>query len=94
MNFLVGGLLTKVWKRNLVALADGAVYIYNTVRDYGRRPALTLWMSECYSVCTYQNDRYLNKPADPPYSSAENGFVLRVGGKINFFVAETMEEAM
>ena len=93
MHFLVVGLLVKGWKRNLVALADGAVYIYNTAQDYGNIPEVTLQMSGCEGMCTYADDKFPNKPGVPPNSSAENGFVLRFAGKLHYFIADTVKEA-
>ena len=91
--FLVASLLTIRWKRNLLALTDGAVQIFNTAKDYGKKPAATLHMSGCDGIKRYLNDRAPKKPGVPPNSSAENGFVIKVAGKPHYFVADTVEES-
>ena len=93
---LVAAFLSKGWKRNLVALtADGALHSYNTATDYigKKKPAATLHMSGCDGVETYADDKSPKKPGVPPNSAAENGFGVRVAGKLHYFVADTVEEA-
>ena len=75
-------------------MEDGACYIYNTAKDYGKKSTCILDMEMCDAVYTYEDCTSKNKPAVPPNSSSHNGFVIRVLGKWNYFLADTLKDAM
>ena len=75
-------------------MEDGAYHIYNAAKDYVKNPACTLDMKKCDAVYKYGDCTSKNKPAVPPVYSSDNGFVVRVSGKLNYFLADTLKDAM